>query len=191
MPQDSLFVKNMVCHRCILAVEGVLKNSAIPFQQVNVGEIHLKESISQSQVDLLGTELSKIGLELIDNRTSGTIEKIKQLVIRKARNEVPEKEIKMKLSAYLSHHLHHEYTYLSSFFSSIESRTIENYFIEQRIEKVKELLVYKELTLSEIAFEMEYSSVAHLSNQFKKITGLTPSHFKQVGSQKRKLLDKV
>lgn len=181
----------MVCHRCILSVEQVLKNLSIPFQQVTVGEIHLGEPISQTQLDPLSAELSKIGLELIDNRTSGTIEKIKQLVLKKARNEVSGKEIKMKLSAYLSQHLHLEYTYLSSFFSSVEGRTIENYFIEQRIEKVKELLVYKEMTLSEIAFEMEYSSVAHLSSQFKKITGLTPSHFKQVGSQKRKLLDKI
>lgn len=191
MPTNILFVKNMVCHRCILAVEDVLRNSAILFKQVITGEIHFLESISQEQTDLLGTKLAKIGLELIDNRISGTIEKIKQLVIKKARNEVDEKENKMKLSAYLSQHLYHEYTYLSSFFSSVEGRTIENYFIEQRIEKVKELLVYKEMTLSEISFEMEYSSVAHLSNQFKKITGLTPSHFKQVGSLKRKLLDQI
>ena len=99
--------------------------------------------------------------------------------------------MKWKLSIYLSQNVHHEYTYLSSFFSSIEGRTIENYFIEQRIEKVKELLVYKEMSLSEISFELEYSSVAHLSNQFKKITGLTPSHFKAVGSAKRKMLDQV
>jgi len=112
-------------------------------------------------------------------------------VLKKARNEANEKEMKTKLSSFLSTHLHYEYTYLSSFFSSVEGRTIENYFIEQRIEKVKELLVYKEMTLSEIAFEMDYSSVAHLSNQFKKITGLTPSHFKQIGSMKRKLLDQV
>jgi AraC-like DNA-binding protein len=139
----------------------------------------------------VGAELAKIGLELIDNRTSGMIERIKQLVIKRARAETGGSDKKMKLSAYLSQHLHHEYTYLSSFFSSVEGRTIENYFIEQRIEKVKELLVYKEMTLSEISFELEYSSVAHLSNQFKKITGLTPSHFKQVGTQKRKLLDKI
>ena len=181
----------MVCHRCILAVEDVLRNSAIPFKQVITGEIHLLKAITREQTNLLGIKLAKIGLELIDNRISGTIEKIKQLVIKKARNEVNEKENKTKLSVYLSQHLHHEYTYLSSFFSSIEGRTVENYFIEQRIEKVKELLVYKEMTLSEISFEMEYSSVAHLSNQFKKVTGLTASHFKQVGSQKRKLLDEV
>jgi YesN/AraC family two-component response regulator len=190
MPEVML-VKNMVCHRCILAVEDVLARSAIPFDKVITGEIHLPEKISQKQADILRAGLASIGLELIDNRMSGMIEKIKQLVIRKARNEVAEKEKKTKLSVYLSQNLHHEYTYLSSFFSSIEGRTIENYFIEQRIEKVKELLVYKEMSLSEISFELEYSSVAHLSNQFKKITGLTPSHFKKVGVVKRKMLDQV
>jgi len=191
MSSVILVVKNMVCHRCTLAVEEVLRNSAIRYDQVITGEIHLPEDITSEQNDLLRKNLSKIGLELIDNRMSGMIEKIKQLVLKKARIEVNEKEMKTKLSSFLSTHLHYEYTYLSSFFSSVEGRTIENYFIEQRIEKVKELLVYKEMTLSEIAFEMDYSSVAHLSNQFKKITGLTPSHFKQIGSMKRKLLDQV
>lgn len=181
----------MVCRRCVLAVEDVLRNSGVPSEKVVIGEIHLAEELTPGQNELLRRNLSKIGLELIDDRISGMIEKIKHLVIKKARNEVDEKEKKIKLSSFLSKHLHHEYTYLSSTFSAVEGRTIENYFIEQRIEKVKELLVYKEMTLSEIAFEMEYSSVAHLSNQFKKITGLTPSHFKQVGSTKRKLLDQV
>jgi YesN/AraC family two-component response regulator len=181
----------MVCHRCVLAVEDVLTRSAIPFDKVITGEIHLPGKIPQKQTDVLSAGLASIGLELIDNRMSGMIEKIKQLVIKKARNEVEGKESKTKLSVYLSQNLHHEYTYLSSFFSSIEGRTIENYFIEQRIEKVKELLVYNEMSLSEISFELEYSSVAHLSNQFKKITGLTPSHFKKVGSARRKMLDQV
>ncbi len=191
MASIILFVKNMVCHRCILAVKEILRNLTIPFQQVIIGEIHLFENLRQEQYNLLSTDLVKIGLELIDNRMRGMIEKIKQLILKKARREVDAKEHKMKLSVFLSEHMHHEYTYLSSFFSSIEGRTIENYFLEQRVERVKELLVYKEMTLSEIAYEMEYSSVAHLSNQFKKITGLTPSHFKQVGSNKRKLLDQV
>ncbi|MEO6230864.1 MAG: AraC family transcriptional regulator [Ferruginibacter sp.] len=191
MSSEILFVKNMVCHRCTLAVEDVLQKAAIPYLQVITGEIHLPEKVTQEQNDVLSKALSKTGLELIDNKMSGTIEKIKQLVIKKARNEVEEKDANLKLSVYLSQRLHHEYTYLSSSFSSVEGRTIENYFIEQRIEKVKELIVYKEMTLSEIAFDMEYSSVAHLSSQFKKITGHTPSHFKQVGAQKRKLLDQV
>ena len=151
----------------------------------------MSEKITQKQTDLLTTNLASIGLELIDNRISGLIGKIKQLVIKKARNEVEKRERKIKLSTYLSQSLHYEYTYLSSFFSSVEGRTIENYFIEQRIEKVKELLVYNEMTLSEIHYELEYSSVAHLSNQFKKVTGLIPSHFKAVGSEKRKMLDQI
>ena len=175
MSPEVLFVKNMVCHRCILAVENLLGSLAISYQQVIAGEIHLLENSDPDQIVLLGTNLAKIGLELIDNRMSGTIEKIKQLVIKKARNEIGENENKLKLSVCLSKNLHHEYTYLSSLFSSIEGRTIENYFIEQRIEKVKELLVYKEMTLNEISFEMDYSSVAHLSNQFKKITGFLPT----------------
>jgi AraC-like DNA-binding protein len=188
---EVLLVKNMVCRRCLLAVEDVLTRSAITFNKVITGEIHLPEKISHVQTDILSASLASIGLELIDNRMSGMIEKIKQLIIKKARNEVAGKENKTKLSIYLSQNLHHEYTYLSSFFSSVEGRTIENYFIEQRIEKVKELLVYNEMSLSEISFELEYSSAAHLSNQFKKITGLTPSHFKEVGSAKRKMLDQV
>ncbi|MGZ8557830.1 MAG: helix-turn-helix domain-containing protein [Chitinophagaceae bacterium] len=119
------------------------------------------------------------------------IEKIKQLVIEKSRNGVEEKEMKTKLSVYLSQHLHHEYTCHCVFFSSVEGRTIDNYFIEQRTEKVKETLVYKEMSLSEISSELEYSSIAHLSNQFKKITGLTPSHFKEVGLARSKMPDQV
>lgn len=191
MSANILLVKNMVCHRCLLAVEQLLAKLSIPFEKVDVGEIYLKDDLSQSNYDLLSSDLAAIGLELIDNRMSGTIEKIKHLVIKKARAEVNEKEAKMNLSSYLSQKLHHEYTYLSSLFSSIEGRTIENYFIQQRIERVKELLVYNEMTLSSIAFEMDYSSVAHLSNQFKQVTGLTPSHFKKVGSIKRKLIDQL
>jgi AraC family transcriptional regulator len=186
-----LLVKNMVCRRCLLAVENVLEKSAIDFQKVVVGEIHLQGQLSEKQFSLLGSRLAEIGLELIDNKMTGLIERIKQLVIEKARNNVSEAESKMNLSVYLSKNLYHEYTYLSSLFSSVEGRTIENYFIHQRIEKVKELLVYKEMTLLAISFEMEYSSVAHLSSQFKQITGLTPSHFRKIGSAKRKMIDRV
>jgi AraC family transcriptional regulator len=191
MPENILLVKNMVCQRCLLAVENVLEKTSIKFQKVSVGEIHLSEKISEEQHNSLSCAFAAIGLELIDNKSSSIVEKIKQLVIKKARNEVEESERRMKLSAYLSQHLYYEYTYLSSLFSSVEGHTIENYFIQQRIEKVKELLVYNEMTLSTISFEMEYSSVAHLSSQFKQVTGLTPSHFKKVGSEKRKLLDHI
>ena len=188
---EVLFVKNMVCHRCLLVVETVLTNLNISCVKIGIGEIHLASVMSNEQNRKLGDSLRSIGLELIDTRSSSLIEKIKQLVIRKARNEVEENESKTKLSSYLSGKLHHEYTYLSHIFSSVEGRTIEKYFIEQRIEKVKELLVYNEMSLSAIHYLLEYSSVAHLSNQFKKVTGLTPSHFKKVGSAKRRMLDNV
>lgn len=191
MPGNILLVKNMVCHRCVLAVENILEKESISFQKVVFGEIHLRNEIDADQKDRLKNSLESIGFELIDNHMSGLIEKIKQLVMKRARNEAGEKESMAKLSNYLSIQLHHEYTYLSSIFSQVEGRTIENYFIEQRIEKAKELLIYAQLTLSQIAFELDYSSVAHLSNQFKKVTGLTPSYFKEVGTAKRKSLDKI
>ena len=181
----------MVCHRCVLAVEDILRQAGIHFNKVLFGEIHLANEITSEQKEILREKLSRIGFELIDNQLGGLVEKIKALVIKKTRNEAEESNNKIKLSEYLSRELHHEYTYLSSLFSSVEGRTIEAFFIEQRIEKAKELLVYGQLTLSQIAFDLEYSSVAHLSNQFKKITGLTPSYFKQIGAQKRKALDNI
>lgn len=181
----------MVCHRCILAVEDILNKNEIPFQKVVFGEIHLTGDITKSQKEAVAEGLRHIGFELIDNHMTGMIEKIKLHVIRKARNEVSPAEKLLNLSSYLAEKLHYEYTYLSSLFSSIEGRTIENLYIEQRIEKAKELLIYGQMTLSEIALDLEYSSTAHLSSQFKKVTGLTPSHFKQVGNQKRKALDQV
>lgn len=191
MPSDKLLVRNMVCHRCVLSVEAILRQSSIPFEKVVVGEVFLEKPLTHDETQIVKERFAKIGLELIDNKMGGLIEKIKTLVIKKARNEAGEQDNKLKLSNYLTTHLHHEYTYLSSLFSSVEGRTIESYFIEQRIEKVKELLVYGEMTLSEISYALEYSSVAHLSNQFKKVTGLTPSHFKQIGNARRKLLDEI
>jgi len=191
MTSHILLVKNMVCNRCVLTVENILEKAAIDFHKVLFGEIHLKKELSSAQKDKLQDGLNKVGFELIDNHTTGLVEKIKKHVIMKARNEVSASEIKLNLSAYLSLKLNYEYTHLSSLFSDIEGRTIENFFIEQRIEKAKELLVYGQKTLSEIAFELEYSSTAHLSSQFKKITGLTPSHFKKVGAERRKSLDKI
>jgi AraC family transcriptional regulator len=191
MPATTLLVKNMVCHRCVLAVEDILRNESIIFQQVIIGEIHLPDELSPDHKERLKKQFNAIGFELIDNHNTALIEKIKQLVIKKARNEVGEPERNKKLSIYLSGSLNHEYTYLSSLFSSIEGRTIENYFIEQRIEKAKELLVYGQLTLSQIAFDLDYSSTAHLSTQFKNITGLTPTYFKALGVARRKSLDKI
>lgn len=186
-----LNIKNMVCHRCVLAVEAILKEEQIPYRQVVFGEIHLQDALTNVQKERLNARLTGIGFELIDNHLSALIEKMKQLVIKKARNETSGKEKRLNVSAYLADALHYDYTYLSGLFSSIEGRTIENYFIEQRIEKAKELLIYGNKSLSEIAYELEYSSAAHLSAQFKKVTGLTPTHFKTVGLEKRRALDKI
>lgn len=186
-----LQIKNAVCNRCSSAIESILQQLEIPFSNVYVGEVHLVNELEEEKRVLLQMRLEAIGLGLVDNRLNQLIEKAKQLVLLKARNEVPEPEKKQKLSYYLTEKLPMDYSYLSNLFSSVEGRTIENFFIEQRIEKAKELLVYGELTLSEIAHELEYSSVAHLSTQFKKITGLTPSYFKNFGNNKLKSLDQV
>lgn len=174
-----------------MTVEDILTKFGIKFDAVQLGEIHLHSELPEAKLEKLSDELSKVGFELIDNRAGGLVEKMKQLTMKKARNDVSEAEQKQNLSQYLSSKLHHEYTYLSSLFSSVEGRTIESFFIHQRIEKAKELLVYAEKTLSEIADALDYSSVAHLSAQFKKVTGLTPSHFREIGAAKRKTLDGI
>jgi len=151
MTMDILRVKNMVCHRCILSVEDILNKSAIPFDKVLFGEIYLKNEISREQKENLSANLKNEGFEVIDTRLNGLIEKIKMLVIKRVRNEVDKKESKPNLSTYLSEELHYEYTHLSSLFSEVEGRTIENFFIEQRIEKaitlckfIKQFFVAKE-----------------------------------------------
>lgn len=188
---QTIHIRNMVCQRCVLAVEGILKELGIGYHSVSVGEAQLCQEMPPAQAQALSAKLQQIGLELIDNRRSGLIEKAKQLILLKARNEVPEAQQAQKLSAYLTDNLHLDYTYLSSLFSSVEGRTIENYFILQRIEKAKELLAYEQHTLSEIAWELGYSSTAHLSNQFRKVTGLTPTHFRKIGLARRRPLDEV
>ena len=138
---ETLFVKNMVCNRCIMAIEEILKSLNIPFSKVKLGEIDTERSINETERQDLDASLRKIGFSLISNKGSNTIEKIKQITTCKARNQLNEKEARLKLSTLLSDKLHYEYSYLSNLFSSIENRTIESYFIEQRIEYAKELLV--------------------------------------------------
>jgi AraC-like DNA-binding protein len=188
---DIALVKNMVCHRCILSVEEILTKEGIPFNKVVFGEIHLENMLNQEQRGTLSAKLKNEGFELIDSHRNGLIEKIKMLVIVRARNEVDKKERKLNLSTYLSEQLHYEYTHLSSLFSEVEGRTIENFYIEQRIEKAKELIFYGQMTLSEIAFELDYKSSAYLSSQFKKITGTTPSYFRESGITRLKAFNKV
>lgn len=179
----------MVCDRCTMAVKRELDKSKIAYRNVELGEIELAQAISAKKLQAFCVNLSRLGFELIEDRKARVISKIKTSIIGLVRNSADLQ--KTKLSAYISEKLHKDFDSLSALFSDVEGITLEKYFIEQKIERVKELLVYNELTLSQIASDLGYSSVNHLSTQFKKITGLTPTHFKKIGAQKRKSLDKV
>ncbi len=179
----------MVCNRCIMVVQQVLDKLGLKAKNVKLGEVTLDMDLSNVEKDTLDKALTSMGFELIDDKKSRLIEKIKTIIIDLVHYQ--NGEIKYNLSEMLSKEMQHDYHYLSNLFSEVEGTTIEKYFIAQKIEKVKELLVYDELSLSEIAFRLQYSSVAYLSNQFKKVTGLTPSYFKQIKADKRKPLDEV
>jgi len=185
----KLHIKNMVCNRCIAAVKAELESLGFTPEEVKLGEVTIQEEPPEEEKETIDRALQKLGFELIDDRKSRLIERIKNLIVELVHQQ--NSELKTNLSDYLSSQLHHDYNYLSTLFSEVEGRTIENFFIAQKIERVKELLVYDELTVSEIAYQLHYSSVAHLSNQFKKMTGLSPSHFKKIRVEKRKPLDEV
>ncbi len=185
----SIFIKNMVCSRCIMAVQNELDKLGIDVDRIKLGEVVLSEELSTAHKNSLSEALSELGFELIDDKKSQIIEQIKTTIIDLVHQQ--SNASKYNLSDVLSARLNQDYSYLSSLFSEVEGTTIEKYHIAQKIEKVKELLVYDELTLSEIANRLNYSSVAYLSNQFKKVTGLTPSHFKQIKEDKRKALDEI
>lgn len=185
----TLFVKNMVCNRCILVVQNELEKLDFKIKNIRLGEVTLENDLTSEDKQKIENVFEPLGFEVIDDKKGRIIEKIKNTIINLVHHQ--EQDLKTNLSDVVSEELHHDYNYLSNLFSEIEGTTIEKYFIAQKIEKVKELLVYDELSLSEIAFRLNYSSVAYLSNQFKKVTGLTPSHFKQVKEDKRKPLDKL
>jgi len=178
----KLLVKNMVCQRCIMTVEKILHDIDVPFTSVSLGEVELASPIPETTLSKFETALRKVGFELIETRVKKIIEDIKKLVLEYVNQDHDEK---IRLSSYITRTVHYDYSYLSDLFSSVEGVTIEQFFIVQRIEKVKELLVYEELSLTEIAYQTGFSSVHHLSAQFKKVTGLTPSHFKKIGAAKR------
>jgi YesN/AraC family two-component response regulator len=184
-----LHIKNMVCNRCKMVVKNELEQLGFKPVSVELGEVQLPQTIDSAQKELVQQKLKALGFDLIDDKKSRLIEQIKTHLITLVQQH--NNELKVNLSDYLSSKLAHDYNSLSNLFSEVEGTTIEKYFIVQKIEKVKELLVYDELSLSEIAHLMNYSSVAYLSNQFKKVTGLSPSHFKNIGSVKRKPLDEV
>lgn len=189
METTKLYIKNMVCDRCKLVVRAQLKTAGLPFLSVELGEVTLSETPDPDKLDRFRQAIEKDGFELIADRAARTISQIKTQIIEYVRED--EDHGRHNFSDYLSEKLAKDYSTLSKLFSEVEGITIEKYLILQKIERVKELLVYDEMNLSQIADALHYSSVQHLSNQFKKVTGLTPSHFKKVGIEKRKPIDKV
>ena len=179
----------MVCDRCILMVKQRLDSLSIQYSKVELGEITVNKPLSQEQSLTLRDELQRLGFELLDDRKASLVSKIKSYIIKFIHSD--DELVNKKLSVLLAEKIGADYNYLSALFSSIEGITIEKYVILQRIERVKEFLEYNELSLGEIADKLSYSSVQHLSQQFKKVTGLTPSQFKQSKEAGRKPLDQV
>jgi len=172
-----------------MVVKSELEKLGLHYSKVELGEAEIMEDISSEQMHQLGVALKKTGLELMDDKKSILVEKIKTIIIELV--HYTDDQIKTNLSDYLSEKLNYNYTYLANLFSEFKGTTIEKYYLAHKIEKVKELLVYDELNLTEIADKLHYSSVAHLSNQFKKMTGLTPSHFKNLKHKRREALGNV
>lgn len=185
----KLYIKNMVCQRCIKVVREELNKLGISYNSVQLGEVQPAEEITTEKLEKLRASLLENGFELIDDSRTKLIEEVKTLIIRSIYESNKPSEI--NYSDYLSKATGKPYTFLSSLFSSVENTTIEKFIIAQKIERTKELLVYGELTLSEIAYLLGYSSSQHLSGQFKKITGFTPSYFKELKEQKRHFIDKI
>jgi AraC-like DNA-binding protein len=172
-----------------MVVKSELQKLGLHYIVVELGEVEIKEDMSTEQRDQLKSSLLQSGLELMDDKKSILIEKIKGIIVEMVHynDEVP----KVNFSDYLSAKLNHDYTYLANLFSEVTGVTIEHYIIAHKIERVKELLLYNEYNLTEIAYRMNYSSVAHLSNQFKKVTGLTPSFYKNLKDKKRNTLENL
>jgi len=189
--RNILFIKNMVCNRCIKVVREELTNLGIEIKSISLGEVETVQSKNKLPLNKISEVLTENGFELIDDNKSKIIEQIKTEIISVIQEYEDEDLTKINFPKYLSDKIYKDYNYLSSVFSKTEGITIEHFIILQKIEKVKEYLKYNELTLSEIAYKLGYSSVQHLSRQFKKNTGLTASEFKNNLSQKRKSIDSV
>jgi len=172
-----------------MAVKEELKKLGLHFIVVELGEVEIMETISAEQREVLKAGLIDSGLELMDDKRAVLIEKIKTVIIDMVHHS--DEMIKTNFSDYLSDKLKHDYTYLANLFSEIQGITIEHFIINHKIERIKELIIYDELNITEIAWKMNYSSVAHLSNQFKKITGLSPSHFKQLKVKRRSQIEDI
>ena len=178
-----LFIKYMVCIRCKLVVASELEKLGLNFTNLSLGEVEILNGITEEQKNTLNIALKKSGLELMDDKKSQIIERIKNTIIEQIHYN--DDELRINFSNYLSEKLHYDYTYLSNLFTEVTGTTIQQFIIKHKIERAKELIIYDEFNLSEIAWKLHYSSVQHLSNQFKKVTGLTPSHFKQLKVKRR------
>lgn len=186
-----LIIKNMVCARCIRTVHRIAEHAGLNVKKVQLGFIEVAGVPSKKQLEELKSLLVAEGFELLSDRNSKIIEQVKTLIINEIHHQAGKKPESMNYSSFLSGETHMDYTQLSRLFSSVEGQTIEHYIIAQKIERIKELLIYEELTLSEISFQMGYSSSHHLSNQFKQHTGLTPTAFKSSHLHHRKHLHDV
>ena len=191
MMKKTLYIKNMVCNRCIKVVSEELEKLDYTIEKIELGEVVITSDKNKFQLDKIKKSLEENGFELIDSRNANIIERVKILIIKLIHHNFTENQSDINLHNEIINEAELSYQYVSSLFSSMEGITIEKFIIHQKIEKVKELIVYDELTLSEIAYRLGYSSVQHLSNQFKKVTGLSPSYFKKLKSKKRKSLDRI
>ncbi|MCL4484578.1 MAG: AraC family transcriptional regulator [Bacteroidetes bacterium] len=185
----KLYIKYMVSVRCKMAVKEALKNLGLFYPFDFMGEVEVMEELTAEQRVQLKTALLDSGLELMDDKRAVLIEKIKNAIVEMVHHT--DEIIKVNFSEFLSQKLAHDYTYLANLFSEVQGTTIEQFIISHKIERIKELIIYGELNITEIAWKMNYSSVAHLSNQFKKMTGLTPSHFKQLKEKRRSPLEEI
>lgn len=185
----ELIIKNMVCPRCIYAVNQILNNLSIEVVDVQLGKVIIERDLSPEKIEMLRKHLYERGFELLDDRQSQIINSIKATIIDQIHHK--QQPIEKNYSVLLKEQLNYDYAHLSRLFSSVEGRTIEQYIMFQKIEKVKELLTYNEQTLSEISYDMGYSSTAHLSGQFKKVTGMSPTAFKKLHQKHRNPLDQI
>lgn len=189
MEGNNIYIKNMVCRRCILTVTNVFKENGIVPLKVELGIVSLSKPLSPEKLPIIQTQLEGYGFELIDDKRMRIIEQIRIGVIEFIRH--PDRQAKMNLSEYLQEKCHREYSFLSKLFTEMKGSSIEKYYIAQKIELVKELLIYDESSVSEIANMLHYSSVAHLSAQFKSLTGMSPTQFKRMKGRRLKPLDEI
>ena len=185
----KIYIKNMVSNSCRFAVKDALNKLNVPYIRINLGEVEVKKNISKNQRENLKVALQKMGFELMNDRRTILIEKVKNTIVEMV--HYADDMIKVNFSDYLSHKLNYDYTYLSNLFTEVQGTNIQHFILLHKAERIKELISYDELTISEIAYKMNYSSVAHLSNQFKKVTGFSPTYFKHLKVRSREVIEAI